>query len=79
VRPRGVLDRLFRVNNLPSGTGKLQTARGRIGRALIRIGGVLLFGPLALILLYRFVPVPITPLMVIRLIQGQPLHHQWVA
>jgi monofunctional biosynthetic peptidoglycan transglycosylase len=45
----------------------------------MRIGGVLLFGPLALILLYRFVPVPITPLMVIRMLQGQPLHHRWVA
>ncbi|MGA3001889.1 MAG: monofunctional biosynthetic peptidoglycan transglycosylase [Acetobacteraceae bacterium] len=52
---------------------------GQVGRLLTRIGGVLLFGPLVLILLYRFVPVPITPLMVIRMIQGQPLHHQWVA
>lgn len=35
--------------------------------------------PLVLIVAYRFVPPPITPLMVIRLIQGQASHHQWVA
>jgi monofunctional biosynthetic peptidoglycan transglycosylase len=35
--------------------------------------------PLSLIIVFRFVPVPITPLMVIRLVQGQPLRHQWVA
>jgi monofunctional biosynthetic peptidoglycan transglycosylase len=70
---------MFRVSDLTSDARKLQPAMGRIGRLLLRIGGVLLFGPLALILLYRFVPVPITPLMVIRMIQGQPLNHQWVA
>jgi monofunctional biosynthetic peptidoglycan transglycosylase len=70
---------MFRVSALTSDAWKLQPALGRIGRLLLRIGGVLLLGPLALILLYRFVPVPITPLMVIRMIQGQPLHHQWVA
>jgi monofunctional biosynthetic peptidoglycan transglycosylase len=70
---------MFRMSAVASDARKLQPAMGRIGRLLLRIGGVLLFGPLALILLYRFVPVPITPLMVIRMIQGQPLHHQWVA
>lgn len=45
----------------------------------MRIGGLLILGPLALILLYRFVPVPITPLMVIRMVQGQPFHHHWIA
>jgi monofunctional biosynthetic peptidoglycan transglycosylase len=39
---------------------------------------VLLLGPLALIMLYRFVPVPITPLMLIRMVQGEPLQHRWV-
>src|SRR3546814_4595684 len=34
---------------------------------------------LALILLYRVVPPPATPLMVIRLVQGQGLERDWVA
>jgi monofunctional glycosyltransferase len=76
VTPRSVLDRMFRVN---ADAGATRPAMWRVGRLLIRIGGVLLFVPLALILLFRFVPVPITPLMLIRMVQGQPLHHQWVA
>ena len=39
---------------------------------------MLLFGPLLPILLFRFVPVPLTPLMVVRLVQGYGLHHEWV-
>jgi len=39
---------------------------------------VLLFGPAALILLFRFVPVPVTPLMLIRAAEGYGMHHQWV-
>jgi monofunctional biosynthetic peptidoglycan transglycosylase len=70
---------MFRVSDLASDARKMQPAMGRVGSLLTRIGSALLFGPLALILLYRFVPVPITPLMVIRMVQGQPLHHQWVA
>ncbi len=70
---------MFRVSDLASDTRKMRPTMGWVGSLLIRIGGVLLFGPLVLIMLYRFVPVPITPLMVIRMIQGQPLHHQWVA
>ncbi len=31
-----------------------------------------------LVLLFRFVPVPATPLMVVRLAQGYELHHDWV-
>src|ERR1700744_5326065 len=69
---------MFRTNGPASGASKARPAMGRVGRLLMGIGGVLLFGPLALILLYRFVPVPITPLMLIRMVQGQPLHHQWV-
>jgi len=45
------------------------------GRVLL----VFIVLPLALILAFRFVPPPITPLMVIRLIEGYPLHHEWVA
>lgn len=34
---------------------------------------------LGLVVLYGFLPVPITPLMVIRLVEGQGLHKDWVA
>lgn len=33
--------------------------------------------PLILTLIYRFLPVPITPLMVIRLFEGESLHKTW--
>ena len=52
---------------------------GRVIALIARIVVSLIAVPLALIVVFRFVPVPITPLMVIRLIQGQPLRHQWVA
>ena len=55
---------------------------GGLGRRLRRIllwslVTVLLL-PAGLILIYRFVPVPITPLMLIRLAQGEELHKDWV-
>lgn len=55
-----------------------QPGTGRAARVFTRVAALLLLGPLALILLYRFVPVPLTPLMLIRLIEGYGLHHQWV-
>ena len=39
---------------------------------------IVLLAPSALLLVYRFLPVPITPLMVIRLLQGEGLHKAWV-
>jgi monofunctional biosynthetic peptidoglycan transglycosylase len=51
----------------------------RAKRIAVRTAFVLLLGPLVTILLFRFVPVPLTPLMVIRVLQGYGLHHQWVA
>jgi monofunctional biosynthetic peptidoglycan transglycosylase len=53
--------------------------QSRAKRLVVRTGLLLLFGPLVLILLFRFVPVPLTPLMVIRVAQGYGLHHDWVA
>jgi monofunctional biosynthetic peptidoglycan transglycosylase len=52
--------------------------RGRLRRSLL--GGLLiaLLAPPALVLIYRFVPPPITPLMVIRLAEGEGLHKEWV-
>jgi monofunctional biosynthetic peptidoglycan transglycosylase len=47
-----------------------------------RIAGGILFAvlvvPLGLILLFRFVPPPITPLMLMRLAEGYGLHRKWV-
>ena len=40
---------------------------------------VVLLAPPALLLVYRFLPVPVTPLMVIRLIEGEGLSQQWVS
>jgi monofunctional glycosyltransferase len=51
----------------------------RAKRIAVRTAFVLLLGPLVTILLFRFVPVPLTPLMVIRVLQGYGLHHEWVA
>ena len=47
----------------------------RIARAALRIGLALLLLPTGLILLYRFIDPPVTPLMLIRLAQGYGLAH----
>lgn len=64
---------------------------GRLRRALARRGRhgawrwvwrailALLLGPLVPILVFRFAPVPITPLMVVRLVEGYGFDHQWVS
>jgi monofunctional glycosyltransferase len=39
---------------------------------------IVLLAPPVLLLIYRFLPVPITPLMVIRLIEGEGLDRTWV-
>jgi monofunctional biosynthetic peptidoglycan transglycosylase len=46
----------------------------RIGWFLLALAAL----PFVLILIYRFVPPPITPLMIIRSTQGQPLNRQWL-
>jgi monofunctional biosynthetic peptidoglycan transglycosylase len=48
-------------------------------RAVIALLLVFVALPLALILLYRVVPPPVTPLMLIRLAQGQGLERDWVS
>jgi monofunctional biosynthetic peptidoglycan transglycosylase len=46
---------------------------------LLRLGLLaLLLGPPLLILLFRFVPPPVTPLMLIRLAEGHGMERQWV-
>ncbi len=58
----------------PSG----QQARPPWRRRLVRLAAILLLGPLATILVLRVVPVPATPLMVIRLFQGHGWQHDWM-
>lgn len=55
-----------------------QRSRGfRIGRAVFLALLIALLAPAALILLYRFVPVPGTPLMVLRAIEGAGWSYTW--
>jgi monofunctional glycosyltransferase len=72
-RPAGLAVRTSAAHRRPSRT------RRRLRRILI--GGllVLLLAPPALLLAYRYVPVSITPLMLIRLAEGEGLRRQWVA
>jgi monofunctional glycosyltransferase len=56
----------------PRGLGR------RIRQLLLRCLLVALLLPAALLVVFRFVPVPLTPLMVIRLIEGEGLHKDWV-
>lgn len=48
-------------------------------KAGIAVALVVLAGPPAGLILYRVVPPPITPLMVIRLIEGEGLERDWTA
>jgi monofunctional glycosyltransferase len=50
----------------------------RVRRFLIWALMLVLLVPLGLLVLFRFVPVPLTPLMVIRLAEGEELHKTWV-
>ena len=40
---------------------------------------VLVAGPIVAVVLYRFIPPPVTPLMVIRAVEGRGLDHRWRA
>ena len=50
----------------------------RAWRAARLAASGLLLGPPLLILLFRFVPVPLTPLMVVRAAEGYGMRHEWV-
>src|ERR1700739_3631068 len=54
----------------------------RWGRLIRNLRGmftaVRLFGPLLAVIAYRFVPPPLTVLMVERMMQGHGLDHRWV-
>lgn len=50
----------------------------RWGQLLLYTLCALVLAPFAVTLAYRFVPPPITPLMIIRLFEGYGLHKHWV-
>ena len=58
--------------------GALRRLWRRVRPICLRIVLVAVLAPPALLLIYRFLPVPITPLMLIRLVQGEGLHKDWV-
>jgi len=79
VRPRGGLGRPFRSHETATEPKPLKRVKWRVTRLISRAVVIGLAAPLILIVVFRFVPPPFTPLMVIRYLQGHPLHHQWVA
>lgn len=51
----------------------------RLRRWLLWVVLIVIMTPLVLTLVYRFLPPPVTPLMVIRMIEGRGLDRRWVA
>lgn len=51
----------------------------RLKRAVLLAVAAFMTVSIALVVIYRFLPPPITPLMVIRLIQGEGLSKDWVS
>ena len=51
--------------------------KGRWRLVLVRIVGAVLLAPLLILMIYRVVPPPGTPLMAIRLAQGEGLDRRW--
>jgi monofunctional biosynthetic peptidoglycan transglycosylase len=58
---------------------RLRLLRSRRLRVILMSISAILAAPSLLILVFRFVPPPVTPLMLIRLAEGYGLHRQWVA
>ena len=54
-----------------------RTLAGRIRRLLFKVLLVALLAPPALLLAYRLLPPPVTPLMLIRLAEGEGLEKHW--
>ena len=59
-------------------TESAKTSPSRFRRATGKVLLTLLLLPLPFLLLYRLLPPPITPLMIIRVVQGEPLRKAWV-
>jgi monofunctional biosynthetic peptidoglycan transglycosylase len=60
-----------------AGRGALRTLSGRLRYIALRILLVALLAPPLVLLIYRFVPPPFTPLMLIRMGDGEELHKEW--
>jgi monofunctional glycosyltransferase len=81
-RPRGELRPRRGSDSIPPGATAAAvagTARaGGLRRGLRRALLALLLAPPALVLLFRFVPPPVTPLMLLRAAQGHGMRQEWV-
>lgn len=62
---------------MAQGSGRLRKPRGRMARWLSIFIGIVFVMPVGLILLFRFVPVPGTPQMVLGLLSGEGAHYSW--
>ena len=51
--------------------------RRRLGRTIALVLLILALLPIPVIALYRVAPPPITPLMLIRAAEGEPIHREW--
>ena len=58
---------------------RLWRGRGWLWRLALCLFVLLLAGPIFLLLLYRFVPVPGTPEMLVSLIEGNGAHYSWTS
>jgi monofunctional glycosyltransferase len=59
------------------GRSALRTFGGRLRHIALRLALVALVAPPLILLVYRFVPPPLTPLMLLRLGEGEELHKDW--
>ena len=68
------------VAERPPGLRRVEPTRRtpRLRRTLLGLALLLLLAPTALIAAYRVVPPPVTPLMLIRLAEGDGLRRHWV-
>jgi monofunctional biosynthetic peptidoglycan transglycosylase len=69
----------MRKASLDVAGGAVQGVGMWLRRLLALLLPLVFLGPALLILVFRFVPVPVTPLMLIRAVQGHGLSHDWVA
>ena len=65
-----------------AGPAPLQAGRFRPGPRIRRLLGMALLSllvlPMPFLIVYRFAPPPITPLMIVRILQGEKLRKAWV-
>jgi monofunctional glycosyltransferase len=67
------------VSEIADTRSRPRRAWRRLRRVLLAGLLILLLVPPGLLVVYRFLPVPLTPLMVIRLVEGEGLRRRWVA